>query len=307
MLSLAGRRPGARLYAREDKPSHRSKTTSPSYLRPLHRSYRVEALGPDSIKPLVELGFWSKSVEVRRDSAAALSTLARNPDNLGTLGRSGALGATLSLLISTDDACVRDATLTLGQLVQCVELADRFMERTGGSGGAGPAAVARATARAGGGREFGVSAGRGRRDRRTGRAPAARRALARAAATFETRRRASSRLARRARDRTALGADGAVVGRCSPCSRHGPRGGRRGRSRRVRRRARGRAGHRPLVEHGGVTTLCTMRDRTRRRDGRQMLSAWPLQRRRRARGACGLRRARRSRGLRICELPAVTG
>ena len=123
MLSLAGRRPGARLYAREDKPSHRSKTTSPSYLRPLHRSYRVEALGPDSIKPLVELGFWSKSVEVRRDSAAALSTLARNPDNLGTLGRSGALGATLSLLISTDDACVRDATLTLGQLVQCVELA----------------------------------------------------------------------------------------------------------------------------------------------------------------------------------------
>ena len=113
MLSLAGRRPGARLYAREDKPSHRSKTTSPSYLRPLHRSYRVEALGPDSIKPLVELGFWSKSVEVRRDSAAALSTLARNPDNLGTLGRSGALGATLSLLISTDDACVRDATLTL--------------------------------------------------------------------------------------------------------------------------------------------------------------------------------------------------
>ena len=132
MLSLAGRRPGARLYAREDKPSHRSKTTSPSYLRPLHRSYRVEALGPDSIKPLVELGFWSKSVEVRRDSAAALSTLARNPDNLGTLGRSGALGATLSLLISTDDACVRDATLTLGQLVQCVELADRFMERTGG-------------------------------------------------------------------------------------------------------------------------------------------------------------------------------
>ena len=132
MLSLAGRRPGARLYAREDKPSRRSKTASPSYLRPLHRSYRVEALGPDSIKPLVELGFWSKSVEVRRDSAAALSTLARNPDNLGTLGRSGALGATLSLLISTDDACVRDATLTLGQLVQCVELADRFMERTGG-------------------------------------------------------------------------------------------------------------------------------------------------------------------------------
>ena len=213
MLSLAGRRPGARLYAREDKPSRRSKTASPSYLRPLHRSYRVEALGPDSIKPLVELGFWSKSVEVRRDSAAALSTLARNPDNLGTLGRSGALGATLSLLISTDDACVRDATLTLGQLVQCVELADRFMERTGGletvlgllrSPAPRPALVVVAN----------LACQRGAADAivaRGGLRPLV--ALLRAP-RHDIRNEAAgvvAELARRARDRTALGADGAVV------------------------------------------------------------------------------------------------
>ena len=317
MLSLAGRRPGARLYAREDKPSHRSKTTSPSYLRPLHRSYRVEALGPDSIKPLVELGFWSKSVEVRRDSAAALSTLARNPDNLGTLGRSGALGATLSLLISTDDACVRDATLTLGQLVQCVELADRFMERTGGletvlgllrspaprpalvvvanlacQRGAADAIVAR-----GGLRPLVALLRAPRHDIRNEAAGVV--AQARAARA----RPDGARRGRRGRPGGARPARGRV---------HGPRGGRRGRSRRVRRRARGRAGRR------GRTHRARRRDHAVRkatgsepaaRDGRETAPSHPGPRSgaRRARGAGGRRRARRSRGLRICKLPARYG
>ena len=269
MLSLAGRRPGARLYAREDKPSHRSKTTSPSYLRPLHRSYRVEALGPDSIKPLVELGFWSKSVEVRRDSAAALSTLARNPDNLGTLGRSGALGATLSLLISTDDACVRDATLTLGQLVQCVELADRFMERTGGletvlgllrSPAPRPALVVVAN----------LACQRGAADAivaRGGLRPLV--ALLRAP-RHDIRNEAAgvvAELARRARDRTALGADGAVV-RAVLALLAGEFTDREAAVEAavvgfVAALAAAPAAAAALVEHGGVTTLCAkLRDQS---------------------------------------------
>ena len=269
MLSLAGRRPGARLYAREDKPSHRSKTTSPSYLRPLHRSYRVEALGPDSIKPLVELGFWSKSVEVRRDSAAALSTLARNPDNLGTLGRSGALGATLSLLISTDDACVRDATLTLGQLVQCVELADRFMERTGGletvlgllrSPAPRPALVVVAN----------LACQRGAADAivaRGGLRPLV--ALLRAP-RHDSRNEAAggvAELARRARDRTALGADGAVV-RAVLALLAGEFTDREAAVEAaavgfVAALAAGPAAAAALIEHGGVTTLCAkLRDQS---------------------------------------------
>ena len=269
MLSLAGRRPGARLYAREDKPSQRSKTTSPSYLRPLHRSYRVEALGPDSIKPLVELGFWSKSVEVRRDSAAALSTLARNPDNLGTLGRSGALGATLSLLISTDDACVRDATLTLGQLVQCVELADRFMERTGGletvlgllrSPAPRPALVVVAN----------LACQRGAADAivaRGGLRPLV--ALLRAP-RHDIRNEAAgvvAELARRARDRTALGADGAVV-RAVLALLAGEFTDREAAVEAavvgfVAALAAGPAAAAALVEHGGVTTLCAkLRDQS---------------------------------------------
>lgn len=269
MLSLAGRRPGARLYAREDKPSQRSKTTSPSYLRPLHRSYRVEALGPDSIKPLVELGFWSKSVEVRRDSAAALSTLARNPDNLGTLGRSGALGATLSLLISTDDACVRDATLTLGQLVQCVELADRFMERTGGletvlgllrSPAPRPALVVVAN----------LACQRGAADAivaRGGLRPLV--ALLRAP-RHDIRNEAAgvvAELARRARDRAALGADGAVV-RAVLALLAGEFTDREAAVEAavvgfVAALAAGPAAAAALVEHGGVTTLCAkLRDQS---------------------------------------------
>ena len=269
MLSLAGRRPGARLYAREDKPSHRSKTTSPSYLRPLHRSYRVEALGPDSIKPLVELGFWSKSVEVRRDSAAALSTLARNPDNLGTLGRSGALGATLSLLISTDDACVRDATLTLGQLVQCVELADRFMERTGGletvlgllrSPAPRPALVVVAN----------LACQRGAADAivaRGGLRPLV--ALLRAP-RHDIRNEAAgvvAELARRARDRAALGADGAVV-RAVLALLAGEFTDREAAVEAavvgfVAALAAGPAAAAALIEHGGVTTLCAkLRDQS---------------------------------------------
>ena len=269
MLSLAGRRPGARLYAREDKPSRRSKTASPSYLRPLHRSYRVEALGPDSIKPLVELGFWSKSVEVRRDSAAALSTLARNPDNLGTLGRSGALGATLSLLISTDDACVRDATLTLGQLVQCVELADRFMERTGGletvlgllrSPAPRPALVVVAN----------LACQRGAADAivaRGGLRPLV--ALLRAP-RHDIRNEAAgvvAELARRARDRTALGADGAVV-RAVLALLAGEFTDREAAVEAavvgfVAALAAGPAAAAALIEHGGVTTLCAkLRDQS---------------------------------------------
>ena len=312
MLSLAGRRPGARLYAREDKPSHRSKTTSPSYLRPLHRSYRVEALGPDSIKPLVELGFWSKSVEVRRDSAAALSTLARNPDNLGTLGRSGALGATLSLLISTDDACVRDATLTLGQLVQCVELADRFMERTGGletvlgllrSPAPRPALVVVAN----------LACQRGAADAivaRGGLRPLV--ALLRAP-RHDIRNEAAgvvAELARRARDRTALGADGAVV-RAVRALLAGEFTDREAAAEAAsgRRRARGRAAAAAaLIEHGGVTTLCARGIRARRsRWSRTVRAILALAAAPAARGAGGRRRARRSRGLRFAELPARYG
>ena len=159
-----------------------------------------------------------------------------------------------------------------------------------------------ATARAGGGRVLCAcaSAGRGRRDRRTGRAPGRSSRLARAAARHSQRgggRRRRARGARATGRRSARTARSS--GRCSPCSRESSRTARRPsrpRSRRVRRRARGRAGRR------GRTHRARRRDHAVRKatgsepaaeDGRELLRAHPGPRSgaRRARGAGGRRRA----------------
>jgi len=209
MFSLAGKRPGARRFASPGKHDR----AQPGYLKPLHRSYKIDPLGPDAIKPLVALAYTSKSVEVRRDAAAALCTLAQNPDNLPVLGRSGALGATLALLGDGrgDDAIVRDATAALGQLVLVPELADRFLINPRGletvlallrapAPRAALAVVANLACRGG---DAIVARG--------GLRPLV--ALLRAP-RHDVRDEAAgvvAELARRARDRAALGADGAVV------------------------------------------------------------------------------------------------
>ena len=96
MFSLAGKRPGARRFASPGKHDR----AQPGYLKPLHRSYKIDPLGPDAIKPLVALAYTSKSVEVRRDAAAALCTLACLPAETLRLAKVEAEVAASPLAIS---------------------------------------------------------------------------------------------------------------------------------------------------------------------------------------------------------------
>ena len=62
------------------------------------KEYKVEPLVADTVRPLVDLAYWSSFVEVRRDCAAAFATLSMNCENLEVLSRSGCLGAVLALI-----------------------------------------------------------------------------------------------------------------------------------------------------------------------------------------------------------------
>ena len=53
------------------------------------KEYKVEPLVVDTVRPLVDLAYWSSFVEVRRDCAAAFATLSMNSENLDVLSRSG--------------------------------------------------------------------------------------------------------------------------------------------------------------------------------------------------------------------------
>ena len=57
----------------------------------------VQPLEVDTLRPLVDLAYWSTFLEVRRDCAAAFATLSMNEANLQVLSQAGALGALLAL------------------------------------------------------------------------------------------------------------------------------------------------------------------------------------------------------------------
>ena len=50
----------------------------------------MQPLGVDTLRPLVDLAYWSTFVEVRRDCAAAFATLSMNDANLDVLSQAGA-------------------------------------------------------------------------------------------------------------------------------------------------------------------------------------------------------------------------
>ena len=70
-------------------------------MKPSKRSFVVEPLQVDTLRPLVDLAYWSTFLEVRRDCAAAFATLSMNPANLQILSQAGVLGALLALVGTT--------------------------------------------------------------------------------------------------------------------------------------------------------------------------------------------------------------
>ena len=96
----------------------------------------VQPLGVDTLRPLVDLAYWSTFVEVRRDCAAAFATLAMNDTNLDVLSQAGALGALLALVgvgnHKNDSQVHRDAAVALSQLVKLDDIKLRLLKAPDG-------------------------------------------------------------------------------------------------------------------------------------------------------------------------------
>ncbi len=96
----------------------------------------VQPLGVDTLRPLVDLAYWSTFVEVRRDCAAAFATLSMNDANLDVLSQAGALGALLALVgvgnHKNDSQVHRDAATALSQLVKLDDIKLRLLKAPDG-------------------------------------------------------------------------------------------------------------------------------------------------------------------------------
>ncbi|TMW57367.1 hypothetical protein Poli38472_003292 [Pythium oligandrum] len=86
------------------------------------KSMKKQGVDTEDIRPLIEIAYWSPFLEVRRDAAAALASLSRNPANLDLLSNVGALGALLSMLNATDNkvdpAIARDCAQAIACMVK---------------------------------------------------------------------------------------------------------------------------------------------------------------------------------------------
>ena len=104
--------------------------------QPSQREYHVEPLSVDTLRPLVDLAYWSTFLEVRRDCAAAFATLSMNEANLMTLSRAGALGALLALISigggRNDTQVHRDAATALAHLVTLDDVKYRLIKAPDG-------------------------------------------------------------------------------------------------------------------------------------------------------------------------------
>ena len=106
-------------------------------MKPSKRSFVVEPLQVDTLRPLVDLAYWSTFLEVRRDCAAAFATLSMNPANLQVLSQAGVLGALLALVGTTgsrkpDQQVQRDAATALSYLVGLDEIKLRLLQAPDG-------------------------------------------------------------------------------------------------------------------------------------------------------------------------------
>lgn len=99
-------------------------------------SSTMQPLGVDTLRPLVDLAYWSTFVEVRRDCAAAFATLSMNDTNLDVLSQAGALGALLALVgvgnHKNDSQVHRDAATALSQLVKLDDIKLRLLKAPDG-------------------------------------------------------------------------------------------------------------------------------------------------------------------------------
>jgi len=100
------------------------------------KTIKMEDLDIGTLRPLVDLAYWSSFNEVRRDAAAAFATLAMNEKNLVVLSEAGALGAVIALIGLTrkekDSVIQKDATLALSFLLRLGDVKKRFMRSPDG-------------------------------------------------------------------------------------------------------------------------------------------------------------------------------
>ena len=96
----------------------------------------VQPLEVDTLRPLVDLAYWSTFLEVRRDCAAAFATLSMNEANLQVLSQAGALGALLALIgvgnNRNDSQVHRNAATALSYLVKLNDIKFRLLKSPNG-------------------------------------------------------------------------------------------------------------------------------------------------------------------------------
>jgi hypothetical protein len=116
------------------RPSPRKLNVVDSFGTASHST--MQPLGVDTLRPLVDLAYWSTFVEVRRDCAAAFATLSMNDTNLEVLSQAGALGALLALVgvgnHKNDSQVHRDAATALSQLVKLDDIKLRLLKAPDG-------------------------------------------------------------------------------------------------------------------------------------------------------------------------------
>ena len=99
---------------------------------PARRDFTVETLEVDTLRPLVDLAYWSTFIEVRRDAAAAFATLCMNEANLQVLSQAGTLGALLALIGvtngKTDTQMLKDTASALSDLITLDDIKLRILK-----------------------------------------------------------------------------------------------------------------------------------------------------------------------------------
>ena len=112
----------------------RGNDTAAAELKRLGNS--IQPLEVDTLRPLIDLAYWSTFLEVRRDCAAAFATLSMNEANLPVLSQAGALGALLALIgvgnNRNDSQVHRNAGTALSYLVRLDDIKYRLLKSPNG-------------------------------------------------------------------------------------------------------------------------------------------------------------------------------
>ena len=116
--------------------NRRGNDTAAEELKRIGKSGSVQPLEVDTLRPLIDLAYWSTFLEVRRDCAAAFATLSMNEANLEVLSQAGALGALLALIgvgsNRNDSQVHRNAGTALSYLVRLDDIKYRLLKSPNG-------------------------------------------------------------------------------------------------------------------------------------------------------------------------------